>query len=88
MATPDLISNFNAHILGLSKDLYSFSLGGILLLRKKNSGWVGSSNAYNCLFTLHKYAIFGPVLLIMWVGGLKNGGKYAYVIKVWPLTHL
>ena len=32
----------------------SFSKGAILLLRKKNSGWVGSSNAYNCLFTLHK----------------------------------
>ena len=60
-------------------------LGAILLLRKKNSGWVGSSNAYNCLFTLHKKAIFGPILLIMWVGGFKNGEKYAYVIKVWPL---
>ena len=49
----------------------------MLLLRKKNSGWVGLSNAYNCLSTLHKYAIFGPILLIMWVGGLENGKKYA-----------
>ena len=54
-----------------------FQQRAMLLLGKKNSGWVGSSNAYNCLFTLHKYAIFGPILLIMWVGGLENGKKYA-----------
>ena len=23
---------------------------------------------------------------MMWVGGLKNDGKNAYVIKIWPLT--
>ena len=28
--------------------------GATLLLRKKNSGWVGSSNAYYRLFTLNK----------------------------------
>ena len=33
-----------------------------------------------------KKAIFGPILLIMWVGGFKNGKKYAYVIKVRPLA--
>ena len=64
------------------------SLGAILLLRKKNRGWVGSSNAYNCLFTVHKLAIFDPILLIMWVCGFKNGEKCAYVIKVWPLIEL
>ena len=26
------------------------------------------------------------ILLIMWVGGFKNGQKYAYIIKVWPLN--
>ena len=46
---------------------------------------MGSSNAYNCLFALHKLAIFGPNLLIMWEGVFENGEKYAYVIKVWPL---
>ena len=40
-------------------------LGAILLLRKENSGWVGSLNAYNCLSTLHKEAIFGTILLLM-----------------------
>ena len=63
-------------------------LGAILLLRKKNSGWMGSSNAYNCLFVLHKLAMFGPNLLVMWVGGLENGEQYAYVIKVCPLMEL
>ena len=62
-----------------------FYFGAILLLCKKNSGWVGSSNAYNCLFALHEFAIFGQNLLIMWLGGFKNGEKYAYVMKVWPL---
>ena len=57
-------------------------LGAIFLLRKKNSGWVGSSNDYNCLFTLHKSAIFGMILLIMWVGWYNKGENYAYVIKV------
>ena len=55
-------------------------LRAIPLLRKKNSGWVGSSNA-----NLHNIN-FGQILLIMWVDGFKNGKNYAYVIKVWPLT--
>ena len=61
-------------------------LGAILLLRKKNSGWMVSSSAYNCLFTLHKLVIFGLILLIMWVGGFEYSEKYAHVIKVWPLA--
>ena len=44
------------------------SLGAILLLRKKNSEWVGSSDAYNSLFALHRLAIFGPILIIKWIG--------------------
>ena len=24
---------------------------------------------------------------MMWVGGFKNGDKYAYVIKVWPFKN-
>ena len=35
-------------------NLTEVALGAILLLRKKNSGWVGSPNAYNCSITLHK----------------------------------
>ena len=44
-------------------------LGAIHLLRKKNSGWLVSSNAYNCLFILHRLANFGPILHIIWIGG-------------------
>ena len=49
-----------------------YVLGAIHILRKKNSGWVGLQNAYNCLFTLCNQAHFCIILLIMWVGGLKN----------------
>jgi len=65
-----------------------FFIGAIHLFRKKNSGWIGSSNAYNYLFALHKLAIFGPNLLVMWVGGLENGEQYAYEIKVCSLIEL
>ena len=34
----------------------------------KNSGWVGSCNAYNCLFAINTLAIPSLILLIMWVG--------------------
>ena len=46
------------------------TLGAILILHKKNSGWVGLQNAYNCFLTLEKQAHFSAKLLIMWVGGL------------------
>ena len=49
---------------------------------------MGSSNAYKCLFALHKLLIFGPILLIMLVGGFENGEIYAYVIKACPLIEL
>ena len=63
-------------------------LGAIHILRKKNSGWVGLQNAYNCLFTLDNQTHFCIILLIMWVGGLKNRQKCAYVIYVWSLINL
>ena len=37
---------------------------------------------------LCKQAHFCIILLIMWVGGLKNRGKCAYVIYVWSLRVL
>ena len=46
---------------------------------------MGSSNAYKCIFTLYKYAIFGLILLTEWVDRIEGGEKCAYVIKVWPL---
>ena len=46
---------------------------------------IGDSTVIAYLHYIDKYAIFGSILLIMWVGGFKNGEKYAYVIKVWPL---
>ena len=67
---------------------YSVALGAIHILRKKNSGWVGLQNAYNCLFTLGNQTDFCIILLIMWVGGLKNRGKCAYVIYVWSLMNI
>ena len=54
-------------------------------VRKIVDGWVGLQNAYNCLFSLCNLAHFCLILLIMWVGGLKNRGKRAYVIYVWSL---
>ena len=47
---------------------------------------MGSSNAYGCLSTLHKYGIFGPIFLTMWVGSKMK--KYAYIIKVLTLVYL
>ena len=32
--------------------------------------------------------MFCLILLIMWMGGFKNGEKLAYVIKAWLLTYL
>ena len=68
----------------LNELLQSYKQGAILLLHKKiTGGWV-HQNAYNGSFSLHKKAIFGMILLIMWVDGFKNSKKYAYIIKVWP----
>ena len=37
------------------------------------------------LYALHKQAIFGQTLLIMWVGGFKHTQKYAYAGAVEPV---